>query len=323
MATQLGCRLSHASNLAYAIPETGQDFVPYPGLADDLRIAGFKPDGFTFFRPTAMDKINAGYCGITTNDETILAFRGTQPPTLIFQDPENFFEVVVDDWLNDANATLVGGADLAGKVHKGFLASLDSLWPELVAFLNGPFDKTKPFYITGHSKGGGLAFLAAYRLLRNGFDPAAVYTFAAPRVGDAGFAALFDDQLKSKTWRIEYRDDIVPHLPPRSAAWTMFLKGLKALNLKVPFGIPPPDPKFNRMVERIDRLKEQGFANYTSAGTLVFANWDDPPQAEGDSPELTKHREIHLAEEIFTGGTIEIITEHLLDHGYMPFACRA
>jgi hypothetical protein len=144
MDRQLACRLSHASNLAYAIPTTGDRFASSPEVNNDIKTVGFKPDGFKLFRPTAMDDINAAYCGVTTKNETILAFRGTQPPTLIFQDPAKFFEVVVDDWLNDANAALVSGADLPGKVHRGFLESLDTLWKDLFEYLNESHDKNKP-----------------------------------------------------------------------------------------------------------------------------------------------------------------------------------
>ena len=323
MDMQLACRLSHASNLAYAIPEKGQSFKSYPELDNDLRIAGFKRDRCTFFRATGADKIDACYYGVNTNNEAIVAFRGTQPPTLIFRDPDKFFQVVVDDWLNDANAVLVSGTDLPGKVHKGFLKSLDTLWPDLIKFLQTRHDKNKPLYITGHSKGGGLSFLAAFRLWKSKFAPTAICTFAAPRVGDPGFAALFDDKLKSKTWRFEYRDDIVPHLPPHTAAWTVFLKGFKLINFKLPIAASRLDNRFTELIERIDKLKEEGFGNYVSAGTLVFINWDDPPKSEPDSADLTRRRELHLAQEIFTGQTIEIITDHLLDRGYMPYACRS
>ncbi len=321
MDKELACRLSRASRLAYAIPPTGSNFLPYPELNDDLNAVGLNPAGCKFFCPTANDNIDACYYGPTARNEAILAFRGTQPPTLIFQDPDAFFKVVVEDWLNDANAALVSGTDLPGKIHRGFLASLDALWPKLFEFLQANHDKTQPLYVTGHSKGGALAFLAAYRLLTKGFPPSAIYTFAAPRAGDAGFAALFDVDLKPKTCRLEYRDDIVPHLPPHTGAWTMFLKGFKLVTLKGPFEIPQFDPRFNRLVERIEKLKEQGFANYTSVGTLVFINWDNPAAGEPDSPDLTKRREIHLAEKIFTGQAIEIITDHFLDRGYMPFVC--
>jgi predicted lipase len=218
MDTKLACRLAHADRLAYAIPGTGQNFEPYPELNDNLNAVGFNPTGCRFFRPTAMGNINACYYGVNRNNEAILAFRGTQPPTLIFQDPAKFFEVVVDDWLNDANATLVTGTESPGKIHKGFPASLDTLRTELLAFLKASHDKTKPMHVTGHSKGGGLAFFAAYRLWKNNFGPTAIYTFAAPRGGDPGFAALFDDKLGLITFRFEYQDDIVPHHRAASTA---------------------------------------------------------------------------------------------------------
>ena len=322
MDAKLACRLSHASNLAYAIPGAGQNFETSPELDNDLRIVGFTRDGCSFFRPAAMGNINACYYGVNTNNEAIIAFRGTQAPSLIFQDPEKFFKVVVDDWLNDANAALVTGTDLPGKVHRGFLASLDSLWPDLGQFLQANHDKTRPLYVTGHSKGGGLAYLAAYRLWKNNFAPAATYTFAAPRAGDAAFAAVFDDKLKSNTWRIEYRDDIVPHLPPHTAAWIDFLATMKAVKIKLPFDDHQFDSRFTRLIDRIDRLKEEGLANYVSAGTLEFINWDDPPKAEPESPSLTRHREFHLAEKILTAQASEIIKDHLLKNGYMPFVCH-
>jgi len=323
MDKQLACRLARASRLAYAIPETGQTLKPYPELDHDLQSVGFKPDEFKFFRPTAAGNINACYCGVTTINETILAFRGTLPPTLIFQDPAKFFQVVIDDWLNDANAALVTGTDLPGKVHRGFLASLDTLWPELLAFFKASHDKTKPLYVTGHSKGGGLAFLAAYRLWKNNFGPTAIYTFAAPRVGDPGFAALFDDKLGSITFRFEYQDDIVPHLPPHTAAWIEFLKGMKVVKIKLPFDDGQLDSNFTRLIDRIAKLKEEGFGNYTSAGRLEFINWDDPPNIQSESPSLTRFREFHLAEMIITAQAVEIIKDHFLDRGYMTFACHS
>src|SRR5262245_18141667 len=144
MDLKLACRLSHASRLAYAIPRTGQNFESYPELNDDLKAAGLTPTACTFFRPAAMDNINACYLGVNGDNEAILAFRGTQPPTLIFKDPEKFFQLVVEDWLNNANAALVSGADLPGKVHKGFLASLETLWPGLLGFLRATQGPTRP-----------------------------------------------------------------------------------------------------------------------------------------------------------------------------------
>ena len=45
------------------------------------------------------------------------------------------------------------------------------------------------------------------------------YTFAAPRVGDARFAALYSQSFKLPTdfWALQVENDAVPHLP--FAAW--------------------------------------------------------------------------------------------------------
>ena len=323
MDPRLACRLSHASNLAYSIPLEGGWSNASVEIKNEIRVVGFDTNKFAFFHPPAMGNINACYYGVTETNEAILAFRGTQPPTLIFQDPEKFFEVVVDDWLNDAKAALVSGKDLPGKVHRGFLDSLDTLWTDLIEYLKAKHDRTKPLYVTGHSKGGGLAFLAGYRLWKNGFEPTAIYTFAAPRVGDAGFAALFNDKLKSKTWRLEYRDDIVPHLPPHTAAWIEHLRTMKLIKIKLPFDDHQFDSNFTRLIDQINKLKEEGLRNYTSPGTLVFINWDDPPKDQTESPGLVRYREFHLAEKILTAQAIEIIRDHFLDRGYMAFTCHS
>ncbi len=95
------------------------------------------------------------------------------------------------------------------------------------------------------------------------------------------------------------------------------------MNFKLPFATPELDPRFTRLIERIDKLKQEGFGNYASAGTLVFINWDNPPKDESDSAGLPERREIHLAEKILTAQAVEIITDHFLDRGYMPFACNS
>ena len=62
--------------------------------------------------------IHAFYYGETKQNEAILTFRGTLPPSLA--PGSDVFQIVLD-WLNDDNVAWVKGQDLEGRVHKGFL----------------------------------------------------------------------------------------------------------------------------------------------------------------------------------------------------------
>jgi hypothetical protein len=143
----------------------------------------------------------------------IVAFRGTLSPRT--KDVSD--ETIVADWLNDANAPLTLDSQLIA-IHHGFAASIAALWPQLVAKLEelrqqGKITNQSTLYVTGHSKGGALAVIAAARLKLDGMPVTAVYTFAAARAGGSAFAGVYRQQ-KVPTVRYENQDDIVPHLPP-------------------------------------------------------------------------------------------------------------
>src|ERR1700733_10190039 len=196
MDKTLACRLIGASNLAYGINAAGNGFqntVAYEALQQSV---GFVPGAFHFIQP---DGYNACYWGETADGAVILAFRGTLPPGLASQNSAEFFDVLLD-WLNDGHVNQVKGQDLAGLVHAGFLLSLDAIWKVLDLAVLGAAAAGKPLYVTGHSKGGSLAYLGAYRLFRAGIKPVAVYSFAAARAGNRDFATAFD-QVCPAAWR--------------------------------------------------------------------------------------------------------------------------
>jgi hypothetical protein len=155
------------------------------------------------------DLIDAALVGVTA-DMIVVAFRGT-----LSIDSQDTGQAILD-WANDADAPLIPGANLPGLVHQGFLDSLDNLWgdvePAVVAAMTA--NPRKPVCVTGHSKGGAIAHLAAARI---GSTIAGanlnVQTFAAARSGDADFAAGYAARVPSSL-RFEFADDIVPHLPP-------------------------------------------------------------------------------------------------------------
>lgn len=90
-----------------------------------------------------------------------------------------------------------------GKVHRGFSRLIGAVWECIDAALH---TVTKPLFYTGHSLGGALATLAAS--LR---PPRAVYTFGAPRIGDAAFGQTLADV---PVFNVFNPQDIVAHLPP-------------------------------------------------------------------------------------------------------------
>lgn len=123
------------------------------------------------------------------------------------------------DVLDARPAALRGG----GRVHRGFHNALERLWPGLEPRLRA---FPGPWFYAGHSLGGALALLAAVR------RPArAVYTFGAPRVGDADLMARL---LRQAHFHLVTPWDPVPHLPrpvsrvpyaPLEPAWRFGRRG--------------------------------------------------------------------------------------------------
>lgn len=102
--------------------------------------------------------------------------------------------------------------NLGGLVHCDFLEELASVQDKVVIELLRNGGRSKPTYITGYSQGGAEAILATRALLAGGFSVVSAYTFAAPRPGNLEFARSLPDTLPIH--RIEYGNDVVPHIPP-------------------------------------------------------------------------------------------------------------
>jgi hypothetical protein len=150
----------------------------------------------------------------------VIAFRGTLDPRGV-GGPATIETLL--DWLNNTEASLSPFDDdpaiRTGRVHKGFKESLEHLWPgiknKVEALIAG---QAHPhIFITGHSKGGALAVLAAMRASAKWPDAhIRVVTFAAARAGDAKFRAAYRTRANIRTDQYEVRLDPVPHLPPSS-----------------------------------------------------------------------------------------------------------
>ena len=156
----------------------------------------------------------------------IVAIRGSLPP--FPGDGQDGWAVLLD-WLNDSLSLCIEAPDYGGGVHLGFADSMYRLWEDadgqpgirravqMMLDVNRFDHAARPhLFLTGHSKGGALANLAAYRAARHApwrALPISVATIAAPRVGNTAFARAYAAE-RIACLRYEIASDIVPHLPP-------------------------------------------------------------------------------------------------------------
>lgn len=276
-----------ASVYAYAIQANGSFTPNHPPYAEGSGLASPTPivGGIMGF------KLDACLVGINhALNAVVVAFRGTLPPS------ERSVTTALD-WINDFYAEPRSVVNVPGRVHTGCWNALDALWPKLVAqvrALRKAGNAPLPLYLTGHSKGGTLAALAAVRFARHeGIQPAGVYTFAAPMPGDSEFATAYP--FHSITQRYEYQDDVVPHLPPTA----MLVDLLRHI----------PD-----VGKRFDSMSNW---SYTPVGTLRFIDWDHKLRAA--SKELEVERAHHLLRQMAELQFGTLLKAHCVDcgDGYM------
>ena len=284
-------RLLCAANLTYDICH------PRPGPAaphhDPAHLAFYREtSGLADYRTftSGWEYADAALLGVN-DDEIVLAFRGTQPIDL--HDEADFVEALAD-WIHDFDADLVvdqagglaGWRPVAGRVHRGFLTSLKGhgRWPGLWAQIAPALDDliahhpAKPVCITGHSKGGALAHLAALQCVGR-VDPQAIYvcTFAAPRVGDAAFAEAYEARI-AHSYRYEYHFDVVPLLPPAHGFYETIASHAAAALLVVPHRggaqMVETRPPESRLAARLCAMPVRGYAHVGKVRTVADGETD-------------------------------------------------
>jgi hypothetical protein len=130
----------------------------------------------------------------------VAAFRGTQP---------NDWNDIFDD------ACYATQAWDAGHVHEGFARRLEKVGADLDALI-AALDTGCRVWFTGHSLGGAVATLAAYRHRQ---VAGGVYTFGSPLVGNERFARAFANELGTRSVRYVNDHDVVTRVPPAPLAF--------------------------------------------------------------------------------------------------------
>jgi hypothetical protein len=195
------CRaLAVASNLAYSPePEGIAGFRAQLGLEAHLLSVG-----------------NTQVYLATNDNHIVVAFRGTESPTsldglrdCLLTDAANLLILPEGDLGTDFVAAGVGA-----KFHMGFIRALADIWdPLFAAVATERKQNDRPIWITGHSLGGALALLAAWRCKRKFVPVHQIYTFGAPMIGNNLAAEAFDRELPDRIFRYVNLPDPVPKLP--------------------------------------------------------------------------------------------------------------
>ena len=252
--------LAHASDVAYHRR-------PGPAALDRLGL-----ETLAFHNKVTRTR---GYLGLC-DTHAVLAFRGSDP-------------VTAASWVTDVVVRLVERPDYQGRVHLGFSSALRRTWGKVSAVLDAVGDK--PLFLTGHSMGGALAVLTAWRLAKLGRPPVATYTFGAPRVGDPMFCAGYG----LPTYRVVNRLDLVPELPMAS---------LKRLL--------PAKPRFTneRVLGHLRRLADR-VPCYGHVNTFVYLDRDGVITPDADVQPWHVHA---VARAVATRGRSfhEGLTDHLI-----------
>lgn len=161
---------------------------------------------FSMWQPDDLKKFKtnnfSGY--VASNHELVmLAFRGTQNN---WKSLDGFVNST-SQWLTNLNYRQVVSGNC--RIHKGFNEELNSAFDDIQSLLKQHKVKNKTLIITGHSAGGGLATLAGKKIYEMGIAQSYVYTFSAPKVGDANFVRTYPVPLV----RVEAKNDLVPLFP--------------------------------------------------------------------------------------------------------------
>ena len=236
----------------------GHELVPWPKPShwdSETKLDSIKKSGID---EAAIGQIPEG---------VVVVFRGTLPPDWRKNLDEGWRTLL--DWLNNARLE-DGAADIyAGKVHGGFAKATNELFgPDGVeaaisAKLAQPGAPQKIF-LAGHSKGGPLAQLTAWRLRQNqAFDgiPIHVVTFASARAGNAAFVQDFATRNIASLGYV-IRRDIVPNLPPSgsvTAGWAgAVLRRLKLADADGIFGFVAIEPIVRDAEEPLGLMQRVG-----------------------------------------------------------------
>ncbi|MEZ6058481.1 MAG: lipase family protein [Planctomycetaceae bacterium] len=249
-------------------PTVGRNYQNARFLATACDLAYFPAaEGVEKFRSTLglkarLVEVDNTQVYICENEGAIVAaFRGTESPATL----DGF-----KDWLlTNARNFLVlpegrAGTDFAAagvgaRFHHGFLQALEEVWSQFyTAIDDAVLDQERPVWLTGHSLGGALALLAAWRLQKNFVKVHQVCTFGAPMIGNSAAAEAFHREFPGRIFRYVDTRDLVPKLPTMSLASNEYSHCLT----EIPLGPAAAEDVIGNMARQtVDKVLEATWAD--------------------------------------------------------------
>jgi len=199
------------SDIAYCDPTEGSH-----RLRSELALTGtlFRGDGRRAFPMVAWI--------VPVEGDVVIAFRGTDGFPALLQD----LKVI-------RRQTDEGG------LHGGFASGYDDLHDRLVTQLR----RTRPrrVWLTGHSLGGALAVVAAWKLAAAGFTIGGIVTFGQPRVCLADLAQALALRLQDRYLAFANDGDPVPTavFPYVHFGWRLSYDGQSITRINASAGLVP------------------------------------------------------------------------------------
>lgn len=151
---------------------------------------------------------------VTHNDRMILiSVRGTEG---------------LRDWLRDFDARQIVVDEFKGEVHRGFHGAFIAVEAFIRRYLNRFYIEGQSIIVCGHSLGGAIALLLAEYLRRKWSENLQLYTFGAPRAGNATFVESAKGLVHH---RLVNHNDPVPGVPFAwlDAEWRLAVPGAAML----------------------------------------------------------------------------------------------
>lgn len=204
-------------------------FDPYEDLRDINEAEGAFRAAYPSIHTFQVGRVQGLAAG--SRENVVLAFSGSRGR---------------EDWWDNLHYMQVSG--FGGKAHKGFAQLLDSVWDRVLATFYDLEAHERTLWVTGHSLGGALAALAAWRFHDEGIEPHLTATFGAPPLFDERAAEAYAPPLL----RVVNDGDWVPHLRWPRLASPYRHTGEEVFLLRS--GAPAPNRYPRHLASRLDRI---------------------------------------------------------------------